>query len=70
LDEQLEHAPGDDEHEAQADVLDEPSAPDHENVLMSRVAPGSPQEGQETGSSRFPRTISSKRSPQELHSNS
>jgi hypothetical protein len=70
LDEQLEHAPGEEEQDEQADALPDPSVPDHENVLMSRVAPGSPQAGHATGSSRFPRTISSKRSPQELHLNS
>jgi len=70
LDEQLEHAPGEEEQDVHADVLPEPPDPDQENVLMSLVVAGSPQCGQGTGSSRFPRTISSNRVPHALHWNS
>jgi hypothetical protein len=70
LDEQLEQAcvPAELQDE-QLDAACAPSVPDQENVLMSlRVWP--PQEGQATGSSLLPSTISSKRWPQPAHSNS
>ena len=63
-------APGDEEQDVQADALPDPPEPDQENVLMSLRVSGSLQEGQGTGSSRFPRTISSNRSPQPWHWNS
>lgn len=70
LDEQLEHALGDEEQDVQDVELPVPPEPDQENVLMSLRVRSSPQEGHTTASSCFPSTISSKRSPHPSHWNS
>lgn len=70
MEEQLEQALADEEQDVQAEGLPVPPEPDQENVLMSLCVCGWPQEGQGTGSSRFPSTISSNRSPQPSHWNS
>jgi len=67
FEEQLEHALEDEEQDVHAEGLPVPPEPDQENVLMSLCVRESLQEGQGTGSSRFPSTISSKRSPQPSH---
>lgn len=70
MDEQPEHALGEEEQDVQAEALPVPPEPDQENVLMSLLVSGSLQHGHGTGSSRFPSTISSKRSPHPPHWNS
>lgn len=70
MEEQPEHALGEALQEEQAEGLDVPPCPDHENVLMSFRVLSCPHSGHGTVSSRFPRTISSNRSPHEWHWNS
>ena len=69
MEEQPEQALGEALQEEQAEGLEVPPCPDHENVLMSFWGLSFPHSGHETVS-RFPRTISSNRTPHESHWNS